>query len=133
VTTPAAARPDRYGTARRGLGSRGWIALAACAVAAAVGWAAWVAWSGAQDRVDWTDIGFTIVDAGTTKVTFEVDRQPGQEVVCTVRALNGSFAEVGRLDVVVPPSDMRTARAEATIATSEQAVTGTVKGCRSTA
>jgi hypothetical protein len=94
-----------------------------------VGWAAWIAWSGAEQRVGWTDIGFEVVDAGTTRITFEVDRHPGAEVVCTVRALNAGFAEVGRLDVVVPASEVRTAREEATIPTSEKAVTGTVKAC----
>jgi len=129
VTTPADARPDRYGAAPRLLGRRGWLVLTVCALAAAVGWAAWVAWSDTQERIGWTDISFEIVDAGTTRITFDVSRQPGVEVVCTVRALNSGFAEVGRLDVVVPPSEVRTEREEATIPTSEEAVSGTVKAC----
>lgn len=129
MTSPADARPDRYGAAPRRLGRRGWFVLASITLACAIGWAAWVAWSGNNDRVGWTDVSFEIVDSGTTRMTFEVDRHPGREVVCTVRALNAGFAEVGRLDVVVLPSDVRTARGEATIPTSERAVTGTVKAC----
>jgi hypothetical protein len=129
VTSPTAARPDRYGTGPRRWRARAWALLAAAALCAGVAWAAWVAWSGAEDKAAWTDIGFTVVDDGTTHVTFEVSRRPGKVVVCTVRALNVGFAEVGQVDVTVAPSDRRTTRAEATIPTSELAVSGTVKDC----
>jgi hypothetical protein len=90
---------------------------------------AWAAWSGSADKVGWSDISFTVVDPGTTLVTFEVNRHPGRVVVCTVRALNAGYAEVGLVDVTVAASRERTAQAHATIPTSELAVTGTVKDC----
>jgi hypothetical protein len=129
VTSPTAARPDRYGTRPRRLRARGWAIVGAAALCLGVGWAAWVAWSGAEDKVAWTDVSFTVVDDGTTLVTFEVNRHPGRVVVCTVRALNAGFAEVGLVDVTVAASGSRTAQARATIPTSELAVSGTVKDC----
>lgn len=128
MTSPAAARPDRYGTPRR-LGRRGAAVLVAVAIAAGVAWAAWVAWSDTDYRLTWTDVSFDVVDEGTTLVTFEVNRNPGVTVVCTVRALNAGYTEVGLVDVTVPPATARGSRAEARVPTSERAVAGTVKDC----
>jgi len=128
VTSPASTRPDRYGSRRR-LSRRAGFGLGALALALAVAWAAWVAWSDSGDRLDWTDVSFTVVDPGTTLVVFEVNRSPGRTVVCSVRALNAGYAEVGQVDVTLPPSSARSSRAEATVPTSERAVTGTVKDC----
>lgn len=129
MSTPSAARPDRYGPPPRRPGPRATLALVVAALALAAGWAAWSAWSDTDRRIGWTDIAYRVPDDATTVVTFEVNRDPGTTVVCTVRALNRSFAEVGLVDVTVPPSDSRSSRAEVEVPTSERAVSGTVKGC----
>jgi hypothetical protein len=129
VTTPSTTRTDRYGPPPRRLGRRGRAITVAVALLAAVGWVAWVSLSGPTERVSWTDVGFTVVDDGTTRVTFDVNRSPGRLVVCTVHALNSRFAVVGDLDVTVAPADRRQTRTEATLSTSERAVSGTVKAC----
>ena len=108
------------------------VALGVLAGALAVAWAAWAAFS--VDRPPtWTDIGFDLVDDSTTRVTFDTrfaaDAPAGTTAVCTLRALNRSFAEVGRLDVRVRRGERPVVRTTATLRTSERAVTGTVKEC----
>ena len=119
---------DRYGAPRKRLPRRVQLSLAVGAIVLAVAFAAWLAYAN-QEPVAWSDRAYTVVDDSTTTVTFEVTMDPGTTAVCTVRALNAGFGEVGLVDVVVGPSTQHTVRAVATIPTSEKAVTGTVKAC----
>lgn len=120
--------PDRYGPPRRRLGRRGSTLAAAGAILAGVGFAAWAAFGGAAD-VAWRDLGYVVRSDVSTRVTFEVTMDPGSTAVCTVRALNLGFAEVGLVEIEVGPSPSRSVRAVADVPTSEKAVTGVVKDC----
>jgi len=119
---------DRYGAPRKRLPRRLRIGLAVGAIVVAVMLAAWLAFAN-REPVAWSDQAYKVVDDTTTTVVFEVTMAPGTTAVCTVRALNARFGEVGLVDVAVGPSRQRAVRATATIPTSEKAVTGTVKAC----
>jgi len=90
------------------------------------------AWLGAavlRDPVQWKDVGFDVAGSTSVDVTFEVTKAPSASAVCRVRALSQSYAEVGVLDVTVPPTGTATQRVTVTVPTTELAVTGTVEGC----
>jgi hypothetical protein len=102
----------------------------ALALAAGVALAAWFTIVDTQrDPVTFTDVGFSVVSPEEVEVTFDVSMPPGTEAVCTVTALNKSFAEVGAVDVEVGPDAARTTRHTVAIATTELATTGVVDHC----
>jgi hypothetical protein len=127
-TRRSEALDDRYGRTRRRMTPRGWTALLVAVVAVTVALAWWAAAAGVEE-VTWKDASYSVKDATSTRIVFDVTMAPGTTAVCTVRALNAGFAEVGLVDVVVGPSAAQTVRVTAQIPTSETAVTGTVKAC----
>ncbi|RPF20051.1 DUF4307 domain-containing protein [Myceligenerans xiligouense] len=115
------------GRPRLSVGAR--IAVAA-ALSAGVAGAAWFAWSDAQrNPVSFRDIGFAIESPEQVSVTFDVMMPPGTTAVCTVTALNPSYAEVGSLDVEVGPGERDTIRVTADVRTTQEATTGIVDHC----
>jgi hypothetical protein len=83
-----------------------------------------------SNQVTHRDIAYEVIDEYSTDVTFEVSRNPGQEVSCDVTVLNQSFAIVGFLTVDVAASDSRSTVISSTIRTTELGVSGLVDGCR---
>lgn len=91
--------------------------------------AVWLGLGAAATPVTWQDVGFTLGD-GEVEVVYEVSRTDASVPVrCTLEALSHSYAQVGVLDVDVPPSAERTVRQVSTVQVSEPAVTGVVKYC----
>ncbi|WP_318842864.1 DUF4307 domain-containing protein [Myceligenerans pegani] len=128
---------DRYGRPARGTGPSGRprlstgarIAIGA-ALAAGVAGAAWFAWSDAQrNPVSFRDIGFSVESAEQVSVTFDVMMPPGTTAVCTITALDPSYAEVGSLDVEVGPGERDAIRVTAEVRTTQEATTGVVDHC----
>jgi hypothetical protein len=129
VTTGAPALPPgRYGP-EQGRGSR-WARALVVAGAVVVGLVvvAFLAIGAWRDPVQWKDIGFSVHDAGSMDVTFEVTKDPEATAVCRVQGLSQSFAEVGVQEVEVGPGE-RTQRVTVTVPTAELAVSGTVDTC----
>jgi hypothetical protein len=123
-------RPEgRYGPARRPADRRVLVAAALAVVLVLVAWFAWVAFGPGRTQVHFLDLGAQVVDDTTTTVTFEVQKQASATAVCTVRALNAGFAEVGLVDVRVGPGAKDAVTVTATVRTSERAVSGNVKAC----
>ena len=82
------------------------------------------------DRVTTRDVGFTVNDKFSTKVVFEVSRNPGLIVVCDVQVLSQSFAVVGLKSLTVEPSSGRSVVISTTVTTTELGTSGLVAGCR---
>ena len=82
-----------------------------------------------RDPVQWQDVGYRVDGPTSTEVTFDVTTRPGAAATCRVQALSSSYAQVGVLDVPVPPAETRTRRVTVTVPTVELAVTGIVQGC----
>lgn len=62
--------------------------------------------------------------------TLDVTRSdPSQEAYCIIFAMAYDYGEVGRRDVVIPPSEELTVRVDVPIHTRDVAVAGDVYGC----
>ncbi|WHT18690.1 DUF4307 domain-containing protein [Crossiella sp. CA-258035] len=72
---------------------------------------------------------YEILGNDAVKISFEVARdQPERPAVCIVRARSKDGDEVGRREVLIPPSES-TVIESAVIKTSRPAITGVVFGC----
>lgn len=91
--------------------------------------ALWAAYNLSRTDVSWNDIGYSVHDAGSVSVDFNVTMEPGTSARCSIEALNANFAQVGLIDVEIPPSEKLTTRHNVTVATQELAVTGIVNTC----
>lgn len=89
----------------------------------------WIGSGVLRDPVQWQDVGYTVQGPDATQVTFDVTTGAGASATCRVQALSASYAQVGVLDVPVPPADTRTRRVTATIPTVGLAVTAVVQSC----
>jgi hypothetical protein len=135
---PDAVLARRYGRAagsdRRGRRPGPWtLGLGGAIVLGGVAFAGYSAWTVAAQPLHWNDFGYRVVDDSAVDVTFDVtfsSRLPqGARAVCTLRALNQRFAEVGLREVTVGPASAGSLRVTERVPTSERAVTGTVRDC----
>ncbi|MBO0922253.1 DUF4307 domain-containing protein [Cellulomonas sp. zg-ZUI222] len=104
------------------------VALAALVVGAML-LLGWIGSGVLRDPVQWQDVGYRVDGPGSTEITFDVTTAVGTGATCRVQALAASYAQVGVLDVDVPPAETRTRRVTVTVPTVELAVTGVVQGC----
>ncbi|WP_336924135.1 DUF4307 domain-containing protein [Aquipuribacter sp. SD81] len=79
--------------------------------------------------VTWRDVSFEVVDARTVRTTFEVYAEPGDRVRCQVRAADARYTDVGQVDVDLGPLQGRATSATATIRTTHEAVSSSVRTC----
>lgn len=89
-------------------------------------------WFGLASAVGWPiqrDLAYTVHDAGSVTVRFEVTKPPEMTAVCEVVAQEVGKAVVGRTEVTIPPAAERTTRHEVTLRTTTLAVIGLVKTC----
>ncbi|MCM6777079.1 DUF4307 domain-containing protein [Nocardia sp. CDC159] len=127
----AAARvADRYGTGPHR--DRRWIAIALGAVVVLLGLGvAYLGYRqfGPQD-IEPDQLGYAIVDDSTLDIRFKVTRKhPDQPVVCFVRAMDSDTAEVGRREVLIPPSPSGTVELTVRIRTTARPANGNIYGC----
>lgn len=74
-------------------------------------------------------VTYEVVDEHTLRLAIEVQRdEPQRPGTCVVRARGGSGEEVGRKEVLAPPTD-GTSRLETELRTTYTAKTGEVYGC----
>jgi len=129
-TEQAAQRPaERYG--ERPAAWRRPASVLAVALLAAAG-LAWVVWAGlhqANAPIRWNDVGFSVVDDSTTRVTFDVITDPGTAATCRVEAVNQAYAVVGVAQVEVGRADTKVTRHSVQVATQERAASAGVKSC----
>lgn len=122
--------PDRRegGTARPTMSRKG-LVWSAIGVVAMVAVAAWFGFSQADNPVRWKDVGFEADVPTEATVTYNVFLYSDESAVCTVRALNSSFAEVGVATQRVDRADGVEQRITTPIVTTELATTATVNFC----
>lgn len=62
-------------------------------------------------------------------VTFTVSMRPHTEASCTIQAMNAGAAQVGFVDVPIPPQEQRISRHRVEIATQGEAVSAEILTC----
>jgi uncharacterized protein DUF4307 len=74
--------------------------------------------------------GYRLVGADGVEITISVTREdPSRPVVCIVRARSVDGAEVGRREILVPPSTAETVQVTTMVKATRQPVVGDVYGC----
>lgn len=74
--------------------------------------------------------GYELIDDHTTQVTVSVTRDdPSRPVVCIIRARSIDGAEIGRRELLVPPSSQTTVQVTTVVKSSRPPVVGDVYGC----
>lgn len=91
--------------------------------------AAWIAAPSPGGDVSFKDVGFSIPDAGTARVDFQITKDPEATVVCALQALNESYAVVGWKQVTIGPSEETTTGHRVSVRTDSLGVTGGVNAC----
>ncbi len=131
MTTPPVRPAERYGDIRPAWHST--LARVLVSTLAVIGlvWVGYAGWANSHQDVNWTDIGYKIVDDGQIDATFDVSVQAGSTATCVVQALASDFSVVGRAEVTVPapPAGKSAVRATVPVLTQQRAVTATVQTC----
>lgn len=120
----------RYGSRVRG-SARPWVRWLLYAVVLAVLLAvSAVAYRNLGSKpIEGKQVAFDTLDDSTVSVTVELQRQqPERPAECVLRARSYDGLEVGRKEVLLPPSE-GTTRQNAVVKTSARAVVGEVYGC----
>jgi len=128
IERPAA----RYGSQRLAVGSRSRLVAVLFVVIVAAGVAlALVAYQRLGTGEVKGDLGgYRLVGDDGVEVTISVTRpDPSRPVVCIVRARSVDGAEVGRREILVPPSTAETVQVKAMVAATRPPVVGDVYGC----
>lgn len=134
ASSPAAAaaarHAERYGT--KPPVRRVWVLVLLAVGVVVAGFA--VAYLGFQKYgpkpIQTEQLGYVVVDDATLDVRIKVTRDdPGQAVVCFVRAMDRDAAEVGRREILVPGSDSTSVVVNTTVKTSARASAGDIYGC----
>ena len=116
----AEARPDR--------GRRLWWVVGGVGIAIAVALTVWFGLAATEDPVVVQDVGFERPGEHRIVMIFDVTREPGTVLSCTVTAMDSDYGRVGTTTHRVPASSERTTRVRAAVETTKVAVTATVEG-----
>ena len=108
---------------------RKWWLIGGAAVAAGVAVSIWFGVSASTGRPLWTDTGYRVKGDQAVIVRYDLTREVGREVRCTVKALDVHHADVGSVTVTVPAARQKTTRETTTVRTTHRAVTGLVDTC----
>ena len=119
----------RYGTKRRARVDQriGWV-TAGVLVLIGIAFLLFSDWQN-KNQVGFQDIGYTVVDDRTVEVRFNVTAPPRSELACAVESLSASKGTVGWKVLTLDPVDDTQQGVETTLATTGEAVTGSVNHC----
>jgi len=127
VQTPPTVPAGRYGNDSRRGRLVAYVVLAVVAVAG-IGWLGWAALSAADKDVHARVLSYDAASPRGVVARVEIDKPRDREAVCRLRALDRSFATVGRVDAVAPAGAARRV-VEVTVPTSAQALNAELVRC----
>jgi hypothetical protein len=110
-------------------GAAKWWAVATIGILLGSAMAVWWGLAATVGKPSWTLMGYHVIDDRSVDVTYLVSRPAGQDVTCTIQALDDKFATVGLIEVQVPASGTSSLRRTTRVRTTTRAVTGVVKSC----
>lgn len=119
---------ERYG--RTGSPLRRWtIGVVAAVAAVLVGLFLWMTVVNTLDDVGAETVGFTVEDARTITLAFQLSAPQGRSIACVLEAQDEEHGVVGWKIVQYPPSDLHTRAVRESIPTTAEATTGLVNSC----
>jgi hypothetical protein len=119
---------ERYG--RTSSPRRRWTLGIVVAIAAVlVGLFAWMTVASTLDDVGIETTGFTVDDARTVTLAFQITAPEGRSVACALEAQDEDHGIVGWKIVEYPASELRARAFRETIPTTAEATTGLVNDC----
>ena len=119
---------ERYG--RTSSPRKRWtIGIIVAVAAVLVGLLAWMTVSGTLDDVDIDTTGFTVEDARSVTLSFQISVPEGRTVACALEAQDEDHGIVGWKIVEYPASDLRARAFRESIPTTAEATTGLVSDC----
>lgn len=118
---------ERYGRTARS--RRFWAVFGAIGVTAMVLVAGWFAIASSEGETDAATTGYTLVDAHSVTVTFQVTVLAGSALACVLEAQDADHAVVGWRVVEYPAADVSTQSFTETVPTVAAATTGLVDSC----
>jgi hypothetical protein len=119
---------ERYGRTRSP--RRRWaFGIVAAVGGIAVVLFAWMIVANTLDDIDIDTTGFTVEDARTITVSFQITGPQGRSVACAVEAQDHEHGVVGWKIVEYPASDQHSRAFSETIPTTAEATTGLVNAC----
>lgn len=80
--------------------------------------------------VEYKEISFSVIDARSAELTFDLTKPNDSTAICAVQALNEQFGVVGYKEVEITPQQTQTVRLTVSINTIELATTALVDDCR---
>jgi hypothetical protein len=90
---------------------------------------AWMTVASTLDDVAIDTTGFTVDDARTVTLSFQITAPPGRTVACALEAQDEEHGIVGWRIVEFPASDLRARAFREAIPTTAEATTGLVNDC----
>lgn len=119
---------ERYG--RTSSPRRRWTLGIVVAIAAVlVGLFAWMTVASTLDDVGIETTGFTVEDARSVTLAFQITAPEGRSVACALEAQDEDHGIVGWKIVEYPASELRARAFRETIPTTAEATTGLVNDC----
>ena len=119
---------ERYG--RTSSPRRRWtIGIIVVVAAVVVGLFSWMTVASTLDDVDVDATGFSVDDARTVTLAFQITAPPGRAVACALEAQDEEHGVVGWKIVEFPPSELRERAFREEIPTTAIATTGLVNEC----
>ncbi|HYI50482.1 MAG TPA: DUF4307 domain-containing protein [Microbacterium sp.] len=119
---------ERYG--RTSSPRKRWtIGIIVAVAAVLVGLLAWMTVSGTLDDVDIDTTGFTVEDARSVTLSFQISVPEGRTVACALEAQDEDHGIVGWKIVEYPASGLRARAFRESIPTTAEATTGLVSDC----
>lgn len=124
----------RYGAVRRGLSPRRQRILIFSALLVAVATAVWFTINLNVGRLEYKDVGYTVVSDSRTVVDFEVTKDFDDTAQCMLQSLDDSYAVVGARIVTIGPHEGtgeadRSSYYSSELRTEYRGVTGIVDSC----
>ncbi|MDQ1537815.1 MAG: hypothetical protein QOE58_2208 [Actinomycetota bacterium] len=110
-------------------GDAKWWVVATIGILLGCAMAVWWGLASSVGKPSWTVLGYHVIDDRTVDVSYLVERPSDREVNCVIRALDRSFATVGRIEVRVPASNVSSVNRTTRLRTTGRAVTGEVQSC----